>query len=362
MKIVASLLFAWAALAQQNVTFEGHPALEMANGKIILTINRTGGSMNRLVLNDDPEKLSPLWDPAGAARKLGQQRRGGTGGHFVCVDGFGPVSAEERAAGLPGHGEAHRQPMRVVAAGKSGHTMTVTLQAELPILRLENLLGFDRPVVWAEHATIGSPFLAPVVTVVDLSAGPSQTRPYAPEHDRPHRLAPGKNFVWPMAPGRDGRLINLRAAPAHPDSLDHTTSLMDPNRELEFATALNLEKHLLVGWVFRRTEYPWLQTWESYPPTLNMARGLEFSTQPYDVPRRESISQGKMFGVPTYRWLPAKSKISTRFLLFYTRVPTNFRKVDDVRLENGRLVIEDWISGQRVTLAASRGLGQAPGP
>jgi len=117
MKIVASLLFAWAALAQQNVTFEGHPALEMANGKITLTINRTGGSMNRLVLNDDPEKLSPLWDPAGAARKLGQQRRGGTGGHFVCVDGFGLFASTASARSRPRSGPlASRGTVKPIAS------------------------------------------------------------------------------------------------------------------------------------------------------------------------------------------------------------------------------------------------------
>ena len=377
MRTIGLALLAWAAFAQQNVTFEGHPALEMANDRITLTITKTGGSMNRVVLNDDAEKLSPLWDPIRAARELGQERRQGTGGHFVCVDGFGPVSAEEKAAGLPGHGEAHSRPMAVVTAAKSGHTMTVKLGVELPIVRekftrtfrlvdgenvvyveseIENLLGFDRPVIWAEHATIGSPFLAPEVTVVDLSAGPSQTRPY-PEAQRPRRrLEPGRNFTWPMAPAKNGELINLRAAPAHPDSLDHTTSLMDTNRELEFATALNVEKHLLVGWVFRRQEYPWLQTWENYPPTPTMARGLEFSTQPYDVPRRESLSLGKMFGAPTYRWLPAKSRISTRFLLFYVRAPEGFRKVDDVRLRDGKLVIENRIGDLRIVLAASQGL------
>ena len=41
--------------------------------------------------------------------------------------------------------------------------------------------GFDRPAVWAEHATIGSPFLAPQITVVDVSATRSQIRPYEDE-------------------------------------------------------------------------------------------------------------------------------------------------------------------------------------
>jgi hypothetical protein len=85
-------------------------------------------------------------------------------------------------------------------------------------------------------------------------------------------------------------------------------------------------------------------------------RGMEFGTQPYDLPRREIMTDGPMFGTPVYRWLPAKSKIESHFLLFYARVPEGFQHVDDIRLENGRIVIEDRRAQQQVTLTASRGL------
>ncbi len=377
MRILLPLFVAALCFAQKDVTFEGRPAIEMANDKLVLTITKTGASLASLVLTEDPGRMSPLWDPTRMARESGQSRGGGGTGHFVCVDGFGPVSPEEKDAGLQGHGEAHRQPMEIVSAQKSGNTLTVSMRATLPIVQevltrthhlvdgenvvyveseLENLMGFDRPVVWAEHATIGSPFLMPDVTVVDLSAGPSQTRPYPENQASRRRLASEVNFTWPMAPSRSGGLIDLRAAPANPNSIDHTTSLVDPNREIQFVTALNLEKQLLLGYLFRRDEFPWLQTWENYPPSLRMARGLEFSTQPYDVPRRESISLGRMFGAPTYRWLPAKSKITARWLMFYTRVPAGFRKVDDARLEAGEIIIEDRHAGITVELPTSRGL------
>ncbi len=86
---------------------------------------------------------------------------------------------------------------------------------------------------------------------------------------------------------------------------------------------------------------------------MTRARGLEFGTQPFDVSRREAVEMGKLFGQPAFRWLPAKSKIGTRFLLFYTRVPEGFTKVDDVRHENGSLVIEDKAAGKTIRLAAS---------
>ena len=108
-----------------------------------------------------------------------------------------------------------------------------------------------------------------------------------------------------------------------------------------------------MGWLFKREEFPWLQSWENYAANLKMARGLEFSTQPFDVSRREVIDAGRMLDAPVYRWLPARSRIRSSFLIFYTRVPDGLRRVDDVRLERGKLRIEDGGSGKRVELAVS---------
>jgi hypothetical protein len=375
MRLLPILLLPVLVFAQSDTTYEGHPAIELANDKITLVVTKTGGSMNRLTLNSDPAKVNPMWEPIRMMREQGQQRRQSTGGHFVCVDGFGRPSAAESAAGLPGHGEARAQEMEVVTSGKSAGTMTVTLRATLPIVQevftrtytlvdgeqvvsvdsqLENLLGFDRPIVWAEHATVGSPFLAPRITVIDMSAGRSQVRPH--KRDRPHLLVSGADFTWPNAPALLGGLIDFRAVPDNPGSMDHTTNLMDPNRQHQFVTALNLENRLMIGYLFRRSDFPWIQTWDNFDPSGKMSRGIEFSTQPYDVSRREAISGGTMFGAPTYRWLPAKSTINSRFLMFYTRVPEGFHKVDDVRLEGRELVVEDRSAGETVRLSAVRGL------
>jgi hypothetical protein len=369
-------LLSLAATAQTEIQWEGYPAFEIANEKITLAVTRQGGGMTRVILNDDAEKMNPIWEPLRMAREAGTPRRSGAGGHFVCVDGFGPVSPEERDAMLPGHGEAKDQDMETLQAGREGNTANLSLRSTLPIVQeiftrsyrivdgeqvvyvdseLENLMGFDRPVVWAEHATVGSPFLAPEETVVDLSAARSQVRPHQ-GRKVPHRLVPGADFAWPWAPSVAGGLVDVRGVPPKPNSLDHTTSLMDTNREHQFVTALHLGKRLLLGYVFRHQEFAWLQTWDNYSADLRMSRGIEFSTQPYDVPRRQAIGLGAMFGAPTYRWLPARAKIAAKFLMFHTRVPEGFRKVDDVRLAGGELVIEDRVNGITVRLAASRGL------
>ncbi len=383
-KLKFAVIFLSFAIGQsqepiQSGSFEGYPAVTLSSSKLQLTIMKQGGTLMSLTLADDPEKLSPLWNPIRMARELGRPATyDGGGGHFVCVDGFGAPSAEEKAAGLPFHGEAHTE-MFEVHSGHSGSSTAVTLTATLPITQerfirtfrvidgenvihvesdLESFLGFDRPINWAEHATIGSPFLEPGVTVVDVSGSRSHTRPYTAVDagDVQRRLKPDQDFQWPLAPGLNGTAVDLRQTPLHPHFLDHAATLTDPNRELEWVTAINPKKRLLIGYVFRRADYPWVQYWGFYPPTEKMARGMEFSTQPFDLPRREVVTTGTMFDTPLYRWLPAKSSAKTRFILFYAHVPDGFAKVDDIKVGNGQIVIIDHSRKEPLTLPSAEGL------
>lgn len=358
-----------AVNAQEMTTIDGRPVVVLQNDKLSLTLRQQGGSMVRLLLKDDPDQINPMHSL----------------GHFVCVDGFGPASDEERKAGLPMHGEANRVPWELDQAASGSRTLpddrivqTYAFRAELPLVHekftraihlvqgeqvvyidseLESLLAFDRPINWGEHATIGPPFLELGKTVVDMSATRAMTRSYDSQSaNPPHRLADFKEFTWPMAPGIDGQIIDVRPAPSSTPVGDHTTSLMDPSRDLVYVTALHPDRRLLLGYIFKRAEFPWTQLWENYPANGRLARGLEFAVQPFDMPRRDVIQQNTLLGAPTYRWLPAKSKITARFLMFYTRTPEGFRRVDDARLDNGHIVVQDRSNGRQLTLSASRGL------
>ncbi len=332
--------------------------------------------MVRLVLQDDAEKFSPYGDASRVKLTTPPARSPQVMGHFVCVDGFGPPSADERKANLPQHGEAHLLPWELVSSGKQGAATTAKFSVKLPMVQeiftraftmvdgenvvyvdseLESLLGFDRPINWGEHLTIASPFLDSENMVVDLSSTRSQTRPYtsAETVSSRRKLASGVDFTWPNAPLRAGGTVDLRPVPANANSMDHITTLFDPARKIAFVTALNPAKQYLLGYLFRSEEYPWLQQWMSYGANGWYNRGLEFATQPYDVPRREAISLGKMFDTPSFRWLPAKSKISTRFLLFYTKTPAGMLKIDDIRLEGGKIIVQEKASGRQIVLAAS---------
>jgi hypothetical protein len=277
---------------------------------------------------------------------------------------------------MPFHGEAHALPWQLRTYQKKDATLSAEFFVTLPLAHetltrtyhvvegenivwvnsaLTSLLSFDRPTFWGEHATISAPFLEPGAVAVDMSVSRSKTKAAPAQANPPRQLQSYVDFTWPMAPTVGGQPFDLRTAPLA-GGTEHVTSLIDPSRRLGFATALHPGKRLLIGWVFRREEFPWVQTWLSNPGAGRMTRGLEFATQPFDLPRAEVLRAGPLFDTPVFRILPAKSTITSTFLMFYTTVPDGFLKVDDVQLGGGKLVIEDRTNNRTITLPASRSL------
>lgn len=368
-RFLIPLALAGTLAAQQKVTHEGSEGLLFSNEKVKLIVLPTGGAFASFTLNEDTKSINTMWDPVRMARDTGgRQNFGPSKGHFLCVDGFGPVTKAEQAAGLSGHGEANKLPWQISASTNTSATFSVRLplvqekltrkisiapneQVVLVESELESELPFDRVILWAEHATIGAPFLKLGKTVVDQSTKDCQTKPYRGErNDRGARTFPSaQNFTWPNLPG----FGDLRISPAKNDSMNHIGCLMDPAREHEYITAIDTESNLLLGYLFPRNDYAWVQHWMNYPASGAYSWGLEFGMQPYDMTKAEILALTPMFGAPTFRWLQAKSKLSARFLMFVAKVPAGFDRVDDVRLEGPSLIIENKKSNRRVTLAFS---------
>src|ERR1700730_5897217 len=190
--------FAAAGLASaQTVSFEGQPAIVISNGRVSITVLEQGATLASVTLPVAHVAPDPLRNPIRLARENGRSAEfNGAFGHFVCVDGFGQPSPSERAAGMPLHGDAH---LLKFGGNRDNAAGVLEMKASLPIVqevftrtfhvvpgenvlyvdsRLENLLGFDRPVSWAEHATVSAPFVEPGKTSIEISGSRSQNRPY----------------------------------------------------------------------------------------------------------------------------------------------------------------------------------------
>lgn len=69
-----------------------------------------------------------------------------------------------------------------------------------------------------------------------------------------------------------------------------------------------------------RADFPWMGIWEENHSRTNvpwngktLTRGMEFGVSPMPESRREMTDRGRLFGVPTCQWLPAKSRIEVEY-------------------------------------------------
>jgi hypothetical protein len=323
-----------------NQTYRGRRAATIENESIRVTVLVEGGHIAEVL--DKQTGVNPLWTPpwlsiepsaydptihgdahgAGADAKL----LAGIMGHNVCLDIFGGPSVEEAAAGLTAHGDAPVAPYEISASDEG-----LLLRARLPLAqmrferlitlrgravgvreRVDSLCGFDRPLAWTQHVTLGPPFLQKGCTTFRASA--TRSRVFESAFGAADYLQPGADFEWPHAPRADGGIADLRLFTSEPRSSAYTAHLMNASAQTASFVAFSPASNLAFGCVWKPSEFPWMGIWEENysrmgPPWngRTLTRGMEFGVSPFPETRRATVDRGRLFDTPTYRWLPANS-------------------------------------------------------
>jgi hypothetical protein len=325
--------------------FHGRRAVSIENERLRVTVLAEGGHIAEIYHKHCG--LSPLWVPPWpsiepSAFRPGRGSAHGDGidakllagimGHNLCLDVFGLPSDEEAAAGLGVHGESSVDHYAIESCGE-GLAMRVTLPiAGLRFVRrivlagetvrigerVENLTATDRPIAWTQHVSLGPPFLTPGGTRFLASA--TRSKVFEGTFGADDYLVPAAEFDWPMAPTAKGTTADLSLFNGARKSSAFTTHLMDPAREDAYFAAWSPASGLLFGYVWKSADFPWIGIWEENRSRMHtpwegetIARGMEFGVSPIPETRRAMIDRGKLFGVPTYRWVPAKSAVEVQY-------------------------------------------------
>jgi hypothetical protein len=300
-------------------------------------------------------------------------------GHIVCVDTFGSPSEAEIKQGLCCHGEAGVRKWKKVKARASNYEVTLTLAVGLPaaglefsrtiaLLQGETVAYFRETVVnqrktdhffhWTQHVTLGPPFVATGDTLVGISATKGRTFPSG--YDGEPLLEAGRDFRWPTAPKLGGGSIDLRCPFAEPGKGYVVSLLLDPRRSIEYISAVNTKQGLLIGYCFRRSDYPWVAIWQencsrSDAPwsSRTQALGLEFGASPFPIVRRDALAMGPLWRTPTHAIVDAKGKRTINYAAFLALVPQGFGGVRDIKLAANEIIVHGSSSKEVVRLKAS---------
>jgi len=371
-------LSAWAQV--RSTKLHNREVWQIESPQLRVTIAQVGGHIAEVVLKGKHE-INPLWvqtrptiEPTQYMREKHEKLYGGgpaakllSGlvGHNLCFPYWGDPSSSEYQAGMTFHGETgivrwhrigerqagSRQQLSITAdlpESRTRFTRIISLTAGEPVVyfenRAENLSALDRPVGWCEHVTVGPPFLKKGVTLFDASLTRGRNLGDSSE----------KTFDWPT--GQAETAIHLRTVRDVERSGYVTNFLVDPKEEFGYFTAVNPEQRLLFGYLFRRTEFPWLNVWEANQAATNeqpamLTRGLEFSNTPTHGSLRAMVAVPRLWDVPAYEWLNARAGLVKKFCAFSAEVPERFKGVQEIRIKDKALEIVERDNGRVVRIA-----------
>jgi hypothetical protein len=194
----------------------------------------------------------------------------------------------------------------------------------------------DLPFTLCEHVTVGPPFLEKGVTVFDMPATKGHTFPGP--FSKTMRLKSDTAFAWPVGPGAKGRKVDMRMiSKADKSSSDFSAQLINPKRDDAWVSAVNPKMGLMLAYVWKREDFPWVGNWEENAGRRanpwagkSLTRGLEFSNTPFPMGLRNAVDMGEFHGMPTYRWLPALGKIEVDYDILMAAVPEKTRGVYEI--------------------------------
>jgi hypothetical protein len=125
--------------------------------------------------------------------------------------------------------------------------------------------------------------------------------------------------------------------------------LVDPSSEHGYFVAWNPRLRLLIGYVFSRQEFPWVNVWES-TNAERQTRGMEFSNTPIPGTTKNFARQEQIWGVPVYDWLDAKAELRKSYAAFVSAIPEGYMGVESVTIAGGKLNVAESITGNTIAL------------
>ena len=350
-KLFVSFVFALVLiphLCRSELALEGREQVVLEGEIARISVDTAGGSIVDFRLIE--QGLNPLnWN---YPEKGDLKPR--TMGHFICFDRWGQPSAQELKNGMPFHGEAAQvvwkvllQPMKKDGTIKAvmscklpigGMTVkrTLNLYENAPVLMVReeftnvNKLGRICNVV--QHSTIAPPFLDKSV-LVDSNAHKGFPR------SSPMPTPEEPVVYWPKIVFND-KFIDLRRL--IDDQNPNVASFVFPEGvKYGWVTACNPGKGLLIGYLWDVSDYPWINFWRYLEDGKPDARGLEFGTTGLHEPFGVLVAKGKIFGRSLYEYYDAGQTIVKTYTAFLSRIPANYKGVEDVHFQDGKIVIKE---------------------
>jgi hypothetical protein len=320
--------------------------MKIENNNAVLEVNLNGGSIPDFHLKKLP--LNPLnWRSKDITMPPFM-------GHFVCFDRWGPPSEGEKANGFIHHGEVNTltwtcltEPQKIngmftcslrcsLPMGGLQLTRKIEMPEDEPVFyvteEIENLNKYGRMFNIVQHVTVGPPFL-------DKSTLFDNNSEKGFENKEDGSLNQEEPLLkWPEAI-HNGEMISLRQ---FKDPWPRVSSFVyNRNNEYAWVTACNAGKNLMLGYIWKIEDYPWINFWRSMENNIPVAFGMEFGTTGLHEPFPVLAKKGKIFDRNIYDFIDASEVIAKSYTVFLAAIPEDYKGVDKIEISNSVMIIKE---------------------
>lgn len=320
---------------------------KLKNNTATVTIDSYGGSITDFRLKHiDINPLSFAFTKQ--QMPINNQKGAPYQGHFLCLGRWGEPSAGEIQAGVPNHGYFANIPWNV----KSSSAAFVHMQATSPVEGLyidrtiniaeddevyavkevvQNINPLGRVFNMVQHPTLAAPFLDET-TIVNCNASVGFDQAFY--HDI------GNNVLqWPYAKDARQNTIDL----TNPQYAYNAVFSFIVKKENDYGwiTAYSPKHKLLLGYIWKRTDYPWIHLWQHYNEGIIQYRGIEFGTAGIHQPFNEIINTTTVvFGEKTLSYIDAGESITKNYCSFLHHTENTFAGVEAATIKDGFIVLQ----------------------
>jgi hypothetical protein len=269
-------------------------------------------------------------------------------GHLLCVPEFGGPSEASITEWVAGECAVTAEQMSFECQTTLPESLflvgrTLSLSANSSVVRVEewveNLAPFGRPFHWVQHVTFGPPFAEPGKQFMDMSnawwAGSRGSREVIEKRDG-----------WPYSMNGTQR-IDGRPFHAGPGTSSYNAFLFENKNLHSYFTMYHCGFPLLIGYIFPNADNPWILDWQENCSNQQkpwdsrvVARGIEFGTTPFDEGLQSSVLRGRLLDTPIVRWIDARARLTTSYLIFIAEIELAFAGVTDIRLTDDSILVK----------------------
>ena len=323
--------------------------ISMGNEEFILSIKQRGGAYVDFHLIEKP--LNPFTWKLLPEQMPKNNQPFTFDGHFLCTGRWGEPSPGEINAGIPHNGEVNTAWWEI-SADKSIKGFTVnSMKCQASIERIDvernvyipeqgtyflikelftNQLPVGRVHNVVQHGTIAAPFLTKE-TIINTNAtlGFDQRTNIKYLED--------SSFAWPDGYLADGSVEDLRRVTSENGYV--TTHIIEDT--IGWITAINPEGRLVIGYVWKTAEYPWLNIWHQPKDKLPFVQGLEFGTtglgKPYQLLLENNVT---FFGRNSFEYIDAGQTVEKSWVCFMAVIPEGFGEVVRLSLSSNAITLQ----------------------